>query len=560
MTTSARIYSRVRRAAALAALLATCTGCGRETGPPPGRAVLAGLVERSVGLYTTLHPLRGSRLGLPGADSLLFTFSSAEIEAALSETDSILSRITALPASHFETGELDDSATLIGWLRGESYALRKVRLYRTNPMLYCWMVEEALSGIPSRTAGPEEGEFYAYERRLSKIPALLSNASGLLDNPAEIFIGPSYESVTTILSGLDQVRSLSESRYGRVPASLEEARRSIESFAEFLLLDLSTRARGRFILGTETLSDILRFSEGLDIDLEETAGEAEKSVRKYLSQVNSIHKNASVHAPVIDRSALTSMETMIDSIESLARSRRPFGEGDGFRSPVYRRQVPPLQRLLPANPYLVIPSRSPGNIVSYSSSMFSAGDCRSWISIAPGEERMDPVSSWYDLLAVSSPVTRIGRMICSDGNIIPSLLLSELFMLSWEDLNRVEMMSLDAGMEMSLRKIHLQRKIRDLTLMIVVFRLHSGMYDLDSATAFLTRTLGLPGYEARLQVVSASISPSIAMPGLAALLGDRLVQRASTVRNERRPKERVYRFMTEYRGRPPGLILDRIDR
>ncbi len=497
---------------------------------------------------------------MPGADSLLFTFSTPEIESALSEIDTILVRITALPASHFETSGLDDSATLIGWLRGESYALRKVRLFRSNPMIYCWMLEEALYGIPSRSTEPDENEFYSYQRRLSKIPALLSNAAALLDNPAEIFIGPSYEAVTTILSGLDDVRSLSESRYGRTPPSLEDARASIESFAEFLLLDLSTRARGRFILGTETLSDILRFSEGLDIDLEETAGEAEKSVRKYLSQVNSMQKNTPGPASGIDRASFPGLETMIDSIEALAAGRRPFGESDGFRAPVFRRQVPPLQRLLPADPYLVIPSRSPGNIVSRTASMFSGGDCGSWITIAPGEERMDPISNWYDLTVVSSPVTGLERMICSDGNTIPSLLLSELFILCWEDLNRMEMISLDAGIEMDLRKIHLQRKIREMTLMIVVFRLHSGMYDLDSATAFLTRTLGLPGYEARQEVVSAAISPSIAMPGLAALLGDRLIQRASTVRNERRPRERVYRFMTEYRGRPLGLILDRIDR
>ncbi|MBU8922037.1 MAG: DUF885 family protein [Bacteroidales bacterium] len=522
-------------------------------------SALDSLIEESVSLHSHLHPLRSSRLGITGSDSRLFTFSSQEIDRSIEKIDAILKGISTLPANHFDDNRLDESTMLIRWLQGEAYALEELQLFRTNPLIYTWMLEEAIYLIPSRHTRASDQEFEDYSKRLSRIPGLISNAVLLLDNPAEIVIGPAAFSTRSILDDTGNIRKMIRDRYGRVPSSLAVAMESIESFHEYLIHDLLERSRGRFILGTEVLSDIYRYSEQIDIELEKSSTEAEKSIRKYRSQINSIERNPELRESEHSMSPDSGIRAVLDSIEASLDSKKTFGPIGKTPFSLLRRTPPPLHEILPANPYLVIPDRRNVDIYSPGPELFSDGPCTRSIFAARGAERTSTPYMVYELYGVSSAVWEAGRQLCSNGTPALRLLSSELFFTCWKIHNLKELSSIASGMKMKIRKIHLENKIDDLTMMIVVFRLHSGSFTVDSATDFIASTLDIPVDEAMYKVSIAASLPSAALPGIATIMADEMVRQASTVRGERYPRKRVRRKMLENCGMPFSLIMDEIE-
>ena len=90
----------LRTTAAVLIVLPLLTGCSEKSTIDISREAFDKIAEDAVSLYITMHPLRSSRLGLEGADSLLFTFSPDEIEHALTAIDTLMDAISALSLIH----------------------------------------------------------------------------------------------------------------------------------------------------------------------------------------------------------------------------------------------------------------------------------------------------------------------------------------------------------------------------------------------------------------------------------------------------------------------------
>ncbi|MCK4538232.1 MAG: hypothetical protein KAV42_05490 [Candidatus Krumholzibacteria bacterium] len=540
------------------AVISLTLSCSKKEDFQGSLMALDSLVEESISLHSHLHPLRSSRLGITGSDSRLFTFSRQEIDRSLEKIDAILKKISTLPANHFDNDRLDESTMLIRWLQGEAYALKELQIFRTNPLIYTWMLEEALYLIPSRHTPPSEQEFEDYSKRLSRIPGLISNAGLLLDNPAKIVIGPAAFSTRSMLDDTGNIRKLIEDRYDSVPSSFDVAMESIETFHNFLIHDLPEFSHGRFILGTEVLSDIYRYSGQIDIEMEKSSAEAEKSISKYRSQINSIDRSPKLRDAGHPLTPGPGIRAMLDSIEISLDSKKVFGPIGKTPFSLIRRTPPPLHEILPVNPYLVVPYRKVVDIYSQGPALLSDEPCTRSIIVARGAERTSTAQLTYGLYGVSSAVWEAERRLCSDSTPAMRLLSGELFFTAWKIHNLKELSSMASEMKMKIRKIHLENKIHDLTMMIIVFRLHSGSFTVDSATDFVASTLNIPVDEAKYKVSIAAALPSAALPGIATIMADEMVKQASTVRGERYPRKRVRRKMLENYGKPFSLIMDEI--
>ena len=173
-----RVSTVLRRKAlwtALAFLTISIIACGKERDEEikASRRIYSSLINEVLDIYDELHPLRSSQLGFHQSDSLLFTFSSEERESFIKRLEKLQQYFKKLAVIHLEEREIVNSTLILHWLKGELFAFKTLQSYRRSPLLYCWMVEEALYGIPSRLEPPYETELAAYEKRLSQIPLLL---------------------------------------------------------------------------------------------------------------------------------------------------------------------------------------------------------------------------------------------------------------------------------------------------------------------------------------------------------------------------------------------------
>ncbi len=551
-----------RRAALLAVFFISIVtgGCGGRDASIESRRAYRSIVGESLKLYTGLHPLRSSRLGISGSDSLLFTFSEKEIASCCAGCDSLLARMSTLPAAHFDSRDTEDSAILIDWLRGELFALRELRAWKTNPLLYCWMIEEALFGIPSRIEAPVTGEFRSYERRLSLLPRLLENAEVNLENPAQIHLGLSTERIGSILENTRYLRGNLTQRYGSAPSSFDGAIAGVERFRDFLRDQSVSSTPGSFILGTEKISDILLFSEHLDLDLDKFTAEADQSIRKNMSQIASIGRNRSFVAKNAGKAENPGAQALVDSIGRIASSERIFvSEKEAFL-PVVIKAILPLQRILSPNPYLSVPAGEPATILSISTTSFAGNPCGTVIVVPPQEERTDPEGFVYRLIGVSACVSEPDRALCGRGDTLRTLLASELFTLGWKYLVMKDLCQLFPDPGMSLRKKLLEDTSRDMAMMVTVFGLHSGRLTIDSAVEYLVATLGIDRGDAAAKVSVAAASPSAAYPGIAVILIEQMLRDASNVRGERQPRTRIRGLMLEEAALPLPMVGRRMEK
>jgi len=545
--------SAAGRVLALFSMLAVsiaAPGCGGRDDSSGYLRSFESIVGEALELYGEIHPLRSSRLGITDSDSLLFTFSADEIDYCGARCDSLLERISRLPANHFEARAIDDSAILIDWLRGELFALRKLRAWETNPLLYCWMAEEALFGIPSRIEGPGAGELRSYERRLGRVPALLENAGLNLRDPPAIQIEPSLERIGAILEKAGELRAVLKLRYGTLPASFEEAVKSVESFGDYLRGALASGTQGSYILGTEKISDILLYSEHLDLDLDEFTAEAEKSIRKNMGQIASIERSRPPLAGTTAKNDIPPLQAMIDSIGVICSSKGLPGSGKETSLAVIRRAALPVQRGLPSNPHLSVPAGDSYPVFSISASSFAGGQCGTAIVVPPGAQRADPEEFIHDLLRVSACASEPERALCRQGDKLRTVFASRLYALGWDYLLMKELCQIFPDPALRQRKRFLEENSRDLAMMVTVFGLHSGRFTVDAAVDYLISATGAKREDALRKVSIAASSPSVAYAGIAAILIEQAVQEVSGTSGESRPLARIRELMLERAALP----------
>jgi hypothetical protein len=576
---------------AAAILLCMITACERTPKDVASRSrrEYHAIVQGSVHLYSRLHPLRSSRLALYGADSLLFTFAPDEIEKMSEEIERLLNVVSGIQPVYLDETAVDNLTLIMHWLKGERFALGELALHRKNPLLYCWIAEEALYGIPSRTEPPYDGEREAYEKRIARIPLLLANAMHLIENPAKPHVALATERIAALRDADGSLEGRLASRYGEEVAGLGDVRRALEEFSRFLATDLSQRAHGSIIIGSENLTRIFLYGESLTIDpgwidregeraMERSRGRA-AAIRKRIGAIAEITGSMAPKASGLDSvliawengqadgpdrarlAGITDSVVMLD-IETLdAIAAGIFRPGGPAPVPTVVKGMEIEHRQpIPSNPYLTLPSPEPVRIFTIPPSPFGQKPCDEYIVHRTVPAPPGPGDYAYALLGVLYPVRESGRVLCRSADTVRTILSSETFRYGWRYIHIRDIID-----NLYVRKPFLELRlveehIRALARMEVVFRLHAGTFTRETAIAYLMKNVdGLSLEEARSDYLLASASPSVAYRGISLLLIEEMLKRSQLSRGGDSPRNRLRDLLRLHGGLPLSLVMEKIE-
>lgn len=583
------LFRMIKAISILFILITVYNGCGEDSTQFDSEGRYLELSQSAVDLYSRLHPLRSSRLGLYGSDSLLFTFSKEELAASKQSLERLLDDLSHLPVAPLSQRNIDNSTIIIHWIKGELLALDNIQNHRRNPLLYCWMIEEALYGIPSRLQPPYQDELTAYENRLALIPSFLGNAAGLLESPAEQHVYISIDRLNALLGTFGTLKELINKRYSNEASGLEPARMSIERFRDFIAGDIALRTRGSIIMGLENISKILLYEEILDLDVNRFIQEAEKNIRKFKNTETSLRRDIergkgrmdgvresarddlAVTSPTSEKPDIT--EILLNGAEScdsiishlLDEIDRRTGElysPEGME--VERPEIiigvePGNEYIPPVNPYLTIPKMKRDIVAMSFTPTLSGLTCRSHITAMENICELNESELIYYLLKASLPIREIDQRICEDGDSMSAFVSGDILRNAWTFLNMERIAGYFPEVESELRLLMLEEKIRGLARMVVVFSLHSGTLKTNEAAGYLIENInGMSREEAEFDVVMASASPSVAYAGIAVILLEDMARILSKTKSIRAPRRRLRRLLIEHRGLPLAMIINEL--
>ena len=546
----------IRNAAAALILLPLLTGCSEKSSIDTTRESFDMIAEDAASLYAAIHPLRASRLGIAAADSTLFTFSSEEIEHALITIDTLKAAVSALAADDLDDNRIDESTLLTDWMKGEAFVFTRSRTCLNNPLLFCWMIEEALMGIPSRPYPPAEGERHAWAVRISHLPALVGNASTFLRKPGGIHLSEAAKRLESLSARMPRLMQLVEERYGGPVAELEEAREALQIYREMIDALREVRTSSRQIMGMEELARILQYSEHLDFDQAKMIAEAEKVIRRLSRQL--VPKGVAVIDTGTEQVTVSvdMADSLLNGIEDGIAARRAFDMKKNPRSPVaaYEELWNPMR--LPVNPYLCLPV-IPDRDIHWGFQSGKRDDCVPAVYVQGGQEySLDQLK--YDLLLTSSLMSAPDREMCGYKSPLRKIFGVETYRYSWKAHNSTDLTALIPERRMQLTRIQTTERVAALTRMILVFRLHSGKFTSEAAGEYLGEMTPFDAARIENEVIMASVSPAAAFEGIAFMTVESMVKNATVDRAGGKPRERIRKLLLDSAGMPPYLLLMRM--
>jgi len=521
----------------ITAVLILFTGCEKGNKSSGNSRRYREIKYNSTELYFRLHPLRSSRIGIQRADSALFTFSEEELSRADENITSILEKMSNLTTEGLTEEEIDNSVLILNWLYGERFALNKLSYYKNNPVIYCWMVNEALWGIPSRQSPPEDNEMVNYRKRLMKIPRLLSTAKKTIDKPSQLHTEISYNMLKEILSEFDNLKALVSKRYEDDPKELDSTLEYIKDFKNYIDEDLSGRSYGRMILGLENITKIFDYDEQILSNPNMIMETAEKKIQILLSSRRALNisidgesegKNPGEAEIPIDKISKSRILEMIGEInKNISGSTGGFSQSPRDMPEVIFTDNPGRIAFYIKNPYLSIPypqkfpvvwippplnSPPPGNghlLVSMERLKESASYLPDYLS---GES-----FAAYSIIRALSDKNASSVHLFT-GDTLRTLLCSETYrsgLLSNSIDNTLRRYS-ESKLQMRLHLIN--DRILDLAGAMTVFKLHSGNYSRKMARDFFMKRCGFDKRESTYRVETLLISPAAAYPGITRIM------------------------------------------
>lgn len=564
MEESSRLFSEshdmknqfIRSVAVALILLPLLAGCSGKSTIDITRETFDAIADNAVSLYTGIHPLRASRLGIVAADSLLFTFSPDEIEHAMTAIDALMTAVSSLAANDLDDNRIDESILLRDWMKGERFVFTQSRTCLDNPLLFCWMIEEALMGIPSRPYPPADGERRAWAIRISNLPVLVENASKFLRKPGGIHLEETAKRLESLSGRIPRLARIAEERYGEPVSELEQARGAVRRYREIIDSLREVRTSSRQIMGMEELSRILQYSEHLDFDPAKMIAEAEKITRRLSRQL--APRSIAVTDPAAEYITISTdmADSLLNGLEDGISSRRTFGMKKNPRSPVggYEEIWKPLR--VPVNPFLTLPV-IPERDIRWTFGSGKRGNCVPTVYVPDGREySLDQLK--YDLLLTSSLMSAPDRKMCRNESPVRRIFGSETYRYAWKTHNSTDLTALIPERRIQLNRFQTTERVAALARMILVFRLYSGKFTTEAAREYAGELIPFDVAGIENEVILASISPVSAFEGIAFMTAETMVKTATIDRSGGKPREKVRKLLLDSTGMPPYLLMKRM--
>ncbi|MDZ7861018.1 MAG: hypothetical protein U5O15_10225 [Candidatus Krumholzibacteriota bacterium] len=521
----------------ITAVLILFAGCEKDNKSSGNSKRYREIKNNSTELYFRLHPLRSSRIGIQRADSALFTFSEEELSEAEENITSILDNLSNLTTEGLTEEEIDNSVLILNWLYGERFALNRLSYHKNNPVIYCWMINETLWGIPSRLSPPEDNEMENYRKRLMKIPRLLSTAKETIDKPSQLHTKISRNMVKDILSEFDNLKALVSTRYERGFNELDSTLKYIEDFQKYINEDLSERSYGKMILGLENITKIFDYDEQILSNPNMIIERVEKKTQKLLSSRRSLKimidresedKKPGESEIPIDKISKSRILEMIGEInKDISFSGAGFSQSPREMPEVIFTDNPGRFAFYIKNPYLSIPYPQKFPVVWIPPPLNSPPPRNGHLLVSMNrlKESADylPDHLSGESFAVFSIIRALSdKNISSEylftGDTLRTLLCSETYRLGllFNSIDNTLKRYTERNLQMRLHLIN--ARMLDLAGAMTVFKLHSGNYSKKMARDFFMERCGFDKKESTYRVESLLISPAAAYPGITRIL------------------------------------------
>ncbi len=503
------------------------------------------LRSEALDLYLEMHPLRGSSLGCSAVDSLLYTYSADEVGVSIARLSDLEDELRTLTSSGLDMRRIEDFRLLLGWIRGERYALGELLYHRFNPLLYCWILEEALWSIPLRSIPPYEGELEAYERRRLRIPALLRNASQNMSNPPRPHMELASQRVRRLLERMPDLEKALYGRYERRSILPDSVASSITGFLGFVEGTLSSQTRANMILGTENIAKIFRYGEMLDLDPSGMIQEADQLIRRLASELSSLSRE---EAPS-RHGAGPDLRRILDRMEELDSGT---GSAKGPTAEIGLVPGPVTQPEIPKDVNLGLPDLESKPLLLATTSTFSAYPCTQSLIYT---EKASGESLLYEALGALA-ARHEARRLCTEGDSVRTLFGSDLY------IHMIRFLEIDGLIDafpadrIPLRIRLTKEKIRALARMSVLFELHAGTMTTDAAIDYLRDRAGMSAEESSRDVMTATYAPAAAYDGIVLLYIERMIKKAAERRDSTPPKKRVLQVLREHHYLSPAAVTE----
>jgi hypothetical protein len=554
-------------------LVAISSNCDNHNSVRKARKNYSYIVGKTFRVYSELHPLRSTRLGITSSDSLLFTFSEREINSSINTLEALLKELKNTPLGDMDETQLDNLKIINNWIQSEIFTFTTLQNYRRSPLIYCWIIQEALTSIPQRSIPPYGDELSAYKKRTSIISLLLKNARTNLQESPRIHLRIAREWIQSILAWKDVLDHSLETRYNTGADFLEKTFVDIADFGDYIEGELMDDSHGRVILGFEILSDILLFSEHLKLDPTKIIPETENKIRTLSTQLSTLtemsqsengdYKGGIRHNNIEGRkrdklsgdncrSYLLECINRIDSALSFSNEL----QSSLSDSEIVCSDLPLSQTNIIKNPYLTVPIPEETNVVlslipflSTNPAILVSGKICQW----------DRIDLEYEMMEVSSLSRDMARRKVEKNDTTRILLPSNLYSRGWRLHSKEEVIKHTERNKLALKILSLKQRILYLCRTVAVLRFHSGTYTLEDVTDFLVKRAAVSRETAERESDIIAAFPMAAFPGIAIVVDDRIASSISSIRNYSSQKIDPYdEIMSKYYTMPLSLIYQKI--
>lgn len=546
----------------------------------------AATVSKAIDLCTRIEALRCSSLGLDSSDTLSFYLEDEDLRSAIASLEEIERSLFSLPAARLSSEQLEKATIIAHWAKGERFVLEELATLSSNPLLYARMLEIALWEMPTRFLPPNTEEANAYRLRLRSIPSVVAGAKRSLRNPSAENTKEASSLAKKLIADLEGIKSLARRRYGdSFEPEFDIAGENLEEFQRFLLELETAGSRGRLILGVENLSKIFLCGELLEADPNVLVSEAETRIvrlsadrvaaekrienyERYRIKASS-GKEASesiersqkmehiVPMPLLTESPGSFANRCIDSLWSSPIYGKTFAAAPTRKPKTFHPVNLSCRGKIAKFPLLSL-AQEKSRLVMVGTPYFGSQSCMPYVLLAREIKPEDANVLRYELLCAAPSAIEARSTLCERRDTVSVLFGSEMWFYALDHLARskaaVKLRSIDPELYIS----YLDEEIRLYSLVIVVIKLHAGTLTLGGAVNYLSENTRSTWEDATRDAIEATISPSIAYPGIARILVERMLDKLSEPGDPEKPRDELRNLFLKNPGMPLALIEQKL--
>jgi uncharacterized protein (DUF885 family) len=224
-------------------------------------------------VYFPNQPSGGTIAGYHQYDSMLEDFSRPHIDAQVAALHDFDKRISAVPSASLDQAMRGDREMVLGDIRSRLLTLETIRPWAKNADGYSSSCASAAFVLMERKFAPADDRLRSLIAREKKMPGLIAEAHGNLQNPPRIFTEIAIEQLPGIVSFFehDVPDAFADAHDPALKAEFAQTNAAViaalNDYLQWLKTDLLPRSNGDYRIGADAFSKKLLYDEMVDVPL-----------------------------------------------------------------------------------------------------------------------------------------------------------------------------------------------------------------------------------------------------------------------------------------------------